>query len=133
MDSNWYKSLKQPQLTPPDWIFAPVWTVLYLSMLVSFILMVKDGNISAKISQIGLFMIQLALNLLWPDLFFARHMIFAAMVDIIILLVFIILTIISFWKVSPLAGAILIPYLLWVSFASYLNYQICVLNLFGND
>lgn len=125
---EWYKSLNLPALTPPDWVFAPAWTILYSLMFISIFLVLKDGNIAAKIPQIGLFCIQLGLNLLWPDLFFVRHFIGMALIDIFLLLIVILFTIISFWHISHLAALILIPYFLWVSFATYLNYEIFALN-----
>lgn len=125
---NWYNSLNRSGLTPPGWVFAPIWTILYLMMFASLILIVKDGYISNKIPQLGLFFIQLGLNLLWPDLFFSRHLAGAALIDIILLWVAILFTIISFTKLSIVAAVLLVPYFLWVSFATYLNYKIFILN-----
>ena len=125
---NWYKTLNRSSLTPPDWVFGPAWAILYLTMIISMFLILKDGNFATKIPQIGLFCVQLGLNLLWPDLFFSRHLIGASLIDIALLWVVIVFTIISFAKVSVLAAIIIIPYLLWVSFATYLNYKIFTLN-----
>lgn len=125
---TWYKSLKRSRLTPPDWVFAPAWIFLYITILISFILIVKDGHILSKIPRLLIFFIQLGLNILWPKLFFEDHLIKEAMIDIILLWASILLMIISFWNISIFAALILIPYLLWVSFATYLNYKIFVLN-----
>lgn len=128
MKLDWYTTLNKSSLTPPDWVFAPAWIILYISMAVSLILVLKDGSIFSRIPQIGLFCIQLGLNLLWPDLFFNRHLIGASLIDIILLWLVIIFTIVSFSKVSIIAAVILLPYLAWVSFAAYLNYKIFILN-----
>lgn len=128
MDLNWYKTLNKSALTPPDWIFGPVWTILYILMFISLWIVIKDGEYLSKIPQIVLFFIQLGLNLLWPQLFFAKHNITMSFIDIVLLVIVLIFTIISFWQVSHLASILLIPYLLWVSFATYLNYKIMVLN-----
>jgi len=129
---NWYKSLNRSKLTPPSWVFAPAWTILYITIFISFVVLVKDGttggDINTKIPQLLLFCLQLGLNLVWPKLFFGKHLIGLSLIDILLLWVVIFFTIISFWQVSHLAAILLIPYFLWVSFASYLNYKIFVLN-----
>lgn len=128
MDLTWYSTLNKSSLTPPSWVFAPAWTFLYITIVVSFALLLKGGDIKSKIIQISLFTIQIILNLVWSPLFFGMHLIGAALADIVLLWIFILFTIISFWRVSKPAALILVPYFLWVSFASYLNYKIFVLN-----
>ena len=126
---NWYADLQKPSFNPPDWIFAPVWTILYLMMAVSaFIILSKDlNNSKVKIAFI-VFLIQLLLNGLWTPIFFGAHLIFVALIEIIILWLSIILTIVLFWKVSIPAALLLLPYILWVTFAAVLNAAIWLLN-----
>ena len=126
---NWYTNLQKPVFNPPDWIFAPVWTILYLMMGISaFIISSKDmHNPNVKIALV-VFGVQLLLNGLWTPIFFGAHLIFAALVEIIILWLSIILTIVLFWKVSIPASLLLLPYILWVTFAVILNAAIWLLN-----
>ena len=124
---NWYATLNKPFFNPPDWIFGPVWTILYFLMGVSLFIIWEKGADKAK-NAILFFSIQLALNFLWSVLFFYSHQPLAAFLEIIILWVFILLTILSFGKISKNAGLILIPYILWVSFAGVLNLFIVLLN-----
>ncbi len=128
MNLNWYATLNKSHLTPPSWVFAPAWTFLYITIIISFLLLIKGGNLHSKILPITFFVIQMILNLIWSPLFFGKHLILASLIDIVLLWVFILLTIISFWQFSKTASLILIPYFLWVSFASYLNYKVFVLN-----
>jgi len=118
----WYATLTRPPIAPPNWLFGPVWTLLYISMGVAAGLIWQKG-ISSKAVQaaIVLFLIQLALNGLWSFIFFGWHLLFLAFIEIVVMWVFILLTIIKFYALSPAAGLILVPYLLWVSFASILN------------
>ncbi|KKU14705.1 hypothetical protein A3I34_00895 [Candidatus Jorgensenbacteria bacterium RIFCSPLOWO2_02_FULL_45_12] len=142
ISSGWYNSLPKPALTPPSWVFAPAWTTLYLLMGVSLFLVLKHPNILGNVGMSGkrklaisLFFFQLALNVLWSILFFGLHNPALAFADIIVLWLSILATIIAFAKTSvpsskqqsakqshdKLAAWLLVPYLLWVSFASYLN------------
>lgn len=123
--NSWYTTLEKPSFNPPSWVFGPVWTVLYIMMGVSLYLVLKaDGG---KVA-ITLFMVQLGFNLLWSILFFGLQQPFFAFIEIIILWMFILLTIISFYPISPLASYLMIPYILWVSFAAVLNFMIYWLN-----
>jgi benzodiazapine receptor len=126
---TWYANLQKPAFNPPDWLFAPVWTALYLLMAVAaFIILSKDlHNPNVKIALV-VFFIQLLLNALWTPIFFGAHLILAALVEIIILWLSIILTIVLFWKVSTPASLLLLPYVLWVTFAVVLNVAIWLLN-----
>lgn len=123
-DMAWYELLNKPSFNPPDWVFAPVWTLLYLLIGISFYLASKKSSLKTKI----FFITQLGLNAIWTILFFGLHSPMLAFIDIILLWLFILLTLIEFYKISKAAGYILIPYLLWVSFALALNFSIVLLN-----
>jgi translocator protein len=122
---NWYAGLAKPSWTPPSWLFGPVWSVLYLSMAVAAWLVWRKGN--ALVPMI-LFTVQLAFNLAWSWLFFGLHSPGAAFVDIVLLWVAIAATLLAFWRQSPVAGMLFVPYLGWVSFAAVLNFAIWRLN-----
>jgi translocator protein len=126
---TWYNGLIKPAFNPPNWVFGPVWTILYTLMGISGAILWQNRNQSqnAKLALI-FFFIQLALNAIWTPLFFGSHKLGLAFVEIIFMWVFILLTIIFAWKVKSVAGALLIPYLLWVSFASLLNFSLWRLN-----
>ncbi len=125
---TWYSQLNKPAFNPPDWIFFPVWTILYLLMGISlYLILEKPLNNESKLA-IGIFGIQLALNILWTIIFFGLHQPSAAFIEIIILLASILLTILAFYRLSKPAAYLLIPYLFWVCFAAVLNYYIMVLN-----
>lgn len=126
---EWFHSLNKPFLNPPDWIFTPVWTGLYILMGLSLIIFIDgDGLNKEKRIPAIFFMIQLILNLLWPATFFGNMNIFGGFIIIILLNVFILLTIIGFYKHSKLAAILLVPYQIWVMFATYLNFQFYILN-----
>jgi benzodiazapine receptor len=128
--SSWYAGLEKPSFNPPNWIFAPVWTILFLLMGISLYLIWRRGleDKKAKIA-VFIFAIQLILNVLWSFLFFGLQSPLYAFVEIIILWLAILITIINFSKISKLAAYLLLPYILWVSFASVLNFSILILNL----
>lgn len=126
--SAFYSQLSQPAWAPPSWVFGPVWTILYLMMAVSAWLVWESGGFRQNRVALSFFLVQLTFNTLWSWLFFAWHLGSLAFVDITFLWVFIVVTIIYFWRANPIAGALLIPYLLWVSFAAALNYSIWQLN-----
>ncbi len=127
---TWYQTLNKPLLSPPNWIFAPVWTTLYILMGISLYLVLiskfKDKNYKNK--ALTIFGIQLILNAVWSIIFFGFKNPALAFVDIAALWVAIILTIKVFYKINKLAGNLLIPYLLWVTFATFLNLTIVILN-----
>ena len=128
--SSWYSTINKPSFNPPNWIFGPVWITLYIMMGISLYLVWQKSDlsgISVKRALI-LFGIQLALNSLWSIIFFGLHSPMAAFFEIVVLWVFILLTILEFWKISHLAGWLLVPYLFWVTFASILNFSIWRLN-----
>lgn len=127
--SGWYASLKKPSFNPPNWIFGPVWTLIYFLMAIALYLVWKQGweKKGVKVALI-IFGIQLTLNIFWSFLFFKFQSPSVALGEIFVLWLAIFLTMILFFKVSKLAGWLLIPYLLWVSFASVLNFFIVRLN-----
>lgn len=119
---NWFADLKHPPGRPPNWIFGPVWSALYLMIGTSFALIWHhDPERIGKTRATYFFSAQLLLNLLWTPAFFGIHQITLALIIIILMWCSIALTILEFRKLSPLAAKLLIPYLLWVSFATYLN------------
>jgi translocator protein len=125
---SFYAQITQPTWAPPGYIFGPVWTVLYTLMGISAWLVWRvDGFRSAQTALI-LFLVQLALNALWSWLFFVWNLGLLSFIEILLLLVLILATGFSFWRIKPVAGALLIPYLLWVSFAAFLNYSLWSLN-----
>ena len=123
-----YSQLTQPLWAPPPWLFGPVWTVLYALMAMAAWLVWKSGGFHTHRIALSFFLVQLAPNALWSWLFFAWHLGALACVDVVFLWLLIGATLVLFWRVRPLAGALLIPYLLWVSFASVLNYALWQLN-----
>ena len=125
--TTWYLTLAKPELNPPSWIFAPVWTTLFVLMGVASWLVWRSFK-QGKRSALVVYGIQLALNALWSLLFFGLHSPGAALIEIAVLWIAIAVAGILFWRISKPAAVLLIPYLAWVSFASYLNYMIWVLN-----
>lgn len=126
---GWYQGLEKPWFNPPSWVFAPVWTVLYLLMGVALWRVWSLGWRRHKVRfAILAFLGQLALNAIWSILFFGFHSPFLALLDIVLLWAMLGLTILLFWKLSKFAAALLIPYFAWVGFAGILNYAIWHLN-----
>lgn len=129
IQSGWYTELAKPALNPPAWIFGPVWTTLYVLMGIAAFLVWKKGldRRDVKIA-LGIFIGQLVLNTLWSIIFFGLHSPGGALIEIVFLWLAILATIITFAKIFKPAAWLLVPYILWVSFAMYLNYSIYVLN-----
>jgi len=125
--STWYVGIEKSELTPPNWIFGPVWTVLFLMMGVALSLVATKSSPYKKTAEI-LFGAQLTLNFAWSFLFFEFHLLGWALLEIVLLWAFIFMTIVYFHKVSKLAAYLLVPYLLWVSFATYLTFMVWKLN-----
>lgn len=126
---TWYPSLAKPTFNPPDWIFGPVWTALYVTMGVAAYLVWRQGLDSARARQaLAAFAVQLVLNGAWSILFFGLRSPGMAMAEIVVLWVAISVTCWLFWRVVPAAGALLLPYLGWVTFAAVLNVSIWSLN-----
>ncbi len=127
--STWYATLNKPFFSPPNFLFGPVWTILYFLMGVSlFIIWDKNLKNKNKDKTIKTFILQLILNLLWSLVFFGLHQPLLAFIAIIVLWIAIFITIKYFYKISQLAAYLLIPYIVWVSFASILNLAIVLLN-----
>jgi benzodiazapine receptor len=125
---SFYSQLIQPNWAPPSGIFGPVWTVLYSLMGIAAWLVWCSGGFRPNRQALTLFLLQLAFNAIWSWLFFAWSLGALALADIGVLWILIVATLVTFWRVRPLAGGLLIPYLLWVSFASVLNYSLWQLN-----
>lgn len=126
---TWYASLDKPFFNPPNWIFSPVWTLLYFLMGISLYLILLNGWQDREAKRgIILFFAQLLLNVAWSFVFFFLHNPAIAFIIIILLWIMIFLSIFQFLKINKLASYLLIPYLLWVSFASILNFSIWQLN-----
>jgi tryptophan-rich sensory protein len=128
--SDWYLTLKKPAWNPPPWLFGPVWTVLYLMMGLSSWLVWREGpRQPAGVKQaLVWYAVQLGLNALWSIFFFGMRQIGLALVDIIALWITLLITIIKFWQIRSVAGWLMTPYLLWVTFATALNSAIWWLN-----
>lgn len=122
----WYEALSKPSWTPPGWLFGPVWTLIYISIAIAGWLVWKQVGFSPSV--FAFFVVQLVLNAAWSWTFFGAHRIGLALVDIVLLWIAIVGTIVTFLPVVPLAGWMLVPYLLWVSFATALNFSIWRLN-----
>lgn len=126
---TWYATLTKPELNPPAWVFGPVWTTLYALMGIAAYLIWKQGiNKHTVRVALELFAVQLGLNTLWSLVFFGLHNPGGALIVIVGLWLMIVATIAAFYKLSKPAAWLLAPYLLWVSFASYLNYALWALN-----
>ena len=126
---GWYKTLVRPSIAPPNWIFGPVWTTLFLLMgIASYLVYMKGWERTDVKWALGLFAVQLVLNVLWSLIFFGMQNPGAALIEIVIFWIAIAATIIAFYRISPAAAFLMVPYLAWVTFASYLNYSFWRLN-----
>lgn len=123
---EWYASLRKPPLTPPSWVFAPAWTVLYLAIAVAAWLVWRSGGDRRR--ALALWCAQLVLNAAWSWLFFGLQRPGVALVEIAVLLALVVLTAIAFRRIHPLAGLLMAPYAAWVAFATYLNAGLWHLN-----
>lgn len=128
LPDEWYRRLKKPTWNPPNSVFGPVWTVLYLLMAAAAWLVWRRYGIAAAIVPLVFFVAQLILNAAWSWLFFGRHEVGRALIDLLVLWVVILITVILFWSRETLAGILLLPYLAWVSFAGVLNATVWKLN-----
>lgn len=128
MPGEWYAELAKPAWNPPNWIFAPVWTILYILMGVSaWMVWLRAGWAKGRMA-LGVFILQLGLNALWSYLFFGAHLMGWALVEIVILWLVILATAVLFARHAVTAAALLVPYLLWVAFATVLNATLWTLN-----
>ncbi len=125
---SFYTELVRPEWAPPPAVFGPVWSILYLMMAIAAWLIWRIAGFAAARTALVLFLVQLAFNALWSWLFFGWRLGALAFADIVLLWVLVLATLIMFWRIKPIAGALLIPYLLWVGFASALNYAVWQLN-----
>lgn len=123
-----YSQLARPPWSPPSWLFSPVWTILYILMGIAAWLVWRVGGFRPARAALSLFIVQLAVNALWTWIFFVWKQGGLAFTEILVLWVLITCTIIAFWRVRPIAGILMIPYLVWVSFASVLTFTVWRLN-----
>lgn len=129
MDLSWYNSINKPLFTPPAWAFGPIWTVLYILMAVSVVMIFRHGWRNKKVRRaLNIFGWQLVLNLLWSPIFFFAHQIGLALIVVLGLWYLIYQTIKSFSEIDKLAAYLLYPYLIWVTIASLLNLSVWYLN-----
>ena len=126
--SSWYSTLNKPSFNPPNYLFGPVWSVLYILMGIGLYLILQTPKSAMRTKSIVLFAVQLILNLSWSFIFFNAQSPFAALIIIGILWIAILMMMIYFHTLSPIASYLQIPYLLWVSFATVLNAAIWILN-----
>tara|TARA_B100000029_G_scaffold431567_1_gene443244 strand:+ start:2199 stop:2684 length:486 start_codon:yes stop_codon:yes gene_type:complete len=126
--NDWYQTLNKPTFNPPDWVFGPVWTTLYILMGISIWLIWKKEKSMIRTLCIKLFWFQLFLNIFWTFLFFGIQKISYSLIEIFFLIFIIILNINYFLKINKIAGYLLIPYLFWVIYASILTFNIWILN-----
>ena len=124
-----FETLNQPPLSPPGWLFPVVWTILYILMgIASYLTLTSGGSVKSIRNAILLYAIQLAFNFLWPIFFFGLSAYLFAFVWLVVLWLLILATTVSFYRLSNIAGRLMIPYLAWVTFAGYLNLGIYLLN-----
>lgn len=124
-----FETINKPYLSPPGWVFPVVWTILYILMGIASYIVLTSGQSQYKIKMaLAVYLIQLAFNFVWPIIFFNAQKYLLAFVWLIILWVLILITTVLFGNISKTAGKLMIPYLLWVTFAGYLNYSIYMLN-----
>ena len=127
-ESAWYMALVKPSVTPPGWAFPVAWTTLYILMGLSLAMILHARGAMGRPVAIGLFVVQLALNLVWTPIFFGAHQVGLALVVIIAMLVATIATTVAFARIRPLAAWLLVPYMVWISFAGVLTWRIGQLN-----
>jgi len=125
---TWYQALEKPPFNPPDWVFAPVWTALYILMGIAAWRVWRLRLFKATRTDLAVFGVQLGLNLTWSFLFFGLQRIDLALIEIVILLVAIITNAIMFWRIERLAGLLFVPYVAWVTYATILNASLWMLN-----
>ena len=125
---TWYQALEKPPFNPPDWVFAPVWTALYILMGIAAWRVWRLRTFEATGKALAVFVVQLGLNLSWSFLFFGLQRIDLALVEIVILLCAIITNTIMFWRIDRRAGLLFVPYAAWVTYATALNASLWLLN-----
>ena len=125
---TWYQQLRKPSINPPNWVFAPVWTALYIAMAVAAWRVWRARGLEGARSALVLFALQLALNLGWSILFFGLRQIGLALIEILILLATLVATTLAFRRIDGIAALLLVPYVAWVSFATVLTAAVWRLN-----
>jgi benzodiazapine receptor len=126
---TWYAFLNKPFFSPPNWIFGPVWTILYILMGISLFLIWQKGVKNKNVREaLVIFAIQFALNAIWSPIFFGARNLFLALIVIVFMWIYILKTILAFGKINKTASYLLYPYIAWVSFASILNFSVWILN-----
>lgn len=125
---EWYESLNKPNFNPPNWLFAPIWSALYLLVSIAIWLAWQSAPAARRLALLAIYGGQLALNMLWSILFFAMHLPLLAYVDCLVLALVIAWMMVRFRRVNRFAAWLLAPYLLWVAFATLLNIAIVLLN-----
>jgi benzodiazapine receptor len=127
--TNWYKTINKPSFTPPDAVFGPVWTTLFILMgIASYLVWKRRKMASGYAWAASIYFLQLFFNMLWSYLFFDQHQIGLAVIEVLVFLATIIINAFLFYRINKIAGLLLIPYIIWVAFASYLTYSIFILN-----
>jgi benzodiazapine receptor len=126
--NRWFDALEKPALMPPGWLFGVAWTILYILMALAFAIILHARGAKGRGAAITLFLVQLVMNLAWSPLFFRAHQVASALLLIVALLAVVAVTAALFWRIRRLAGVLLLPYLAWLVFASFLNYEIGRLN-----
>ncbi len=126
---GWYKMIEKPSWNPPDYVFGPVWTTLFVMMAVAAWLVWRPKGFKAAATTLALFAVQLGLNIAWSWIFFGMHQPGWPFAEIVILWLLIAATTVAFFRRSKVAGGLMVPYLAWVSFASVLNFAIWRLNV----
>jgi len=128
-EGSWYATIQKPPFNPPGFVFGPVWTALYILMGISLYLVWMEGTSRQEVRiALSFFALQLGLNALWSFLFFGLQSPFLGLLEIVMLWIFIVATIIAFFRIQKTSALLLIPYLAWVSFAAFLTYSIWILN-----
>jgi benzodiazapine receptor len=126
--TSWYPTIQKPSWTPPNWLFAPVWTVLYVLMAIAFWMVWKKPVTERRNAAVFIYLLQLTFNFLWSIIFFWLHQLGWASVEIVMLWILIVATFFTFRKISRTASWLLLPYLAWVSFATALTISIWRMN-----
>jgi len=127
-NSIWFDSLNKPILQPPAWIFSPIWIILYATLIIALIIYSRKISKKSKLVGYILFAVHMSFNILWSPVFFLFHQIEIALFIILIIDITAFFLIKKIFYISKIAGTILIPYFIWIIFATYLNIQFCILN-----
>ncbi|EXS71448.1 TspO/MBR family protein [Sphingobium sp. Ant17] len=126
--NRWFDALEKPALMPPGWLFGVAWTILYVLMALALAIVLHARGAKGRGPAIALFLLQLLMNLAWSPLFFRAHQVGSALMLIVALIIVVAITTWLFGRVRRIAGLLLLPYLAWLAFASFLNYEIGRLN-----